>query len=648
MVRRLAPLFLVSLFFLPGTAFGTLPTSGPFHPVALTGTDGLYGPGLGVGIEFDRFDADDELFANPVMNERGDILFRATLRGAGVTSSNDGGLWLYQDGRLALLVREGDAVPGMAGVRFKAVADWAPEPVLCDSGKVLFAAFLEGTGVTSTTEEALFWGDRSGIKMIARQWITELPDRPGVFLGRDLATKNMFTTDPMLLTRDGNVVVRLGVHPGAGPISYFLATLVFSPDTGAIRTFAFGGDALPGNREVLKMSEVLVGTDGAAAGRIEYQGASSSGGGIFTERTGTLEEIYAEDGYAPGGGIYGAFHQKRIAVNRTGEAAFYARGADPFGYDGRFFSEGPFGYNIPFAIAETGVPAPGVPGGQFGFRDNGPLLLADNGTALFIADLWGVPTTSNSGVWTNRSGTGVDLELRKGDPAPGFGGAAFKEFGPAYINGQGQILLVTTLTNSFEVLWIQTVPGGGFTPLASTYVKFDLFGDGSDLRTVEDIIVDPIAPGTSLVLFPPDAATGDGQRIPFNDTGDLVARLKFFGGTEGIFATGAALRCIGDILPGGSVTVQIAGQSQASPVLLALGSGIRVSPLPTAHGDLRLVLPLAKSWPLGAMPASGLLNLPMNVPAGWVSGAEFPFQALVGPWGGPEARLTNLLTLTVQ
>jgi hypothetical protein len=648
MVCRITMFLLVSLFLLPGAAFGTLPASGPFRPVALTGTDGLHGPGLGVGIEFDRFDADDELFANPVMNGRGDILFRATLRGAGVTTSNDGGLWLCQDGRLVLLVREGDPVPGMAGVHFKAVADWAPEPVLCDSGKVLFAAFLEGTGVTSTTEEALFWGDRNGIRMIARQWVTELPDRPGVFLGRDIATKNMFTTDPMLLTRDGNVVVRLGVHPGGGPNSYYLATLMFSPDTGAIRTLAYGGDSLPGNRVVLKMSEALVGNDGAAAGRIEYQGTSSSGGGIFTERTGTLEEIYAEDGYAPGGGIYGPLYQKRIAVTREGKVAFYARGADPFGYDGRFFSEGPFGYNIPFGIAETGEPAPGVSGGRFGFLDNGPLLLADNGTALFIADLWDVPATSNRGVWTNSSGIGVNLEIRKGDAAPGFGGAAFKEFGPAYINAQGQILLVTTLSNSFEVLWIQTIPGGSFTPLASTYVKFDLFGDGSDLRTVEDIIVDPIAPGTTLVLFPSDAATGDGQRIPFNDSGDLVARLKFFGGTEGIFATGAALRCIGDVLPGAGVTVQIAGRSQASPVLLALGSGIRVPPLPTAHGDLRLILPLAKSWSLGAMPASGLLSLPMNVPAGWVSGAEYPFQALVGPWGGSEARLTNLLTLTVQ
>ena len=360
-------LVVASLFCLLGSVSGAQPTTGPSRPVALTGTDGFYGPGLGTGIKFASFHTDDELFCNPVMNNRGDIVFRATITGTGITADNDKGLWLYQNGRLAPLAREGDPVPGMPGVYFDEVSEWAPEPVICDAGKVLFYGFLQGAGITSTTEEALFWGDSQSIKLIAQQWVTELPDRPGVFLGRDLVSKSMLTVEPMAMTADGRPVVRLGVHPGGGSNDYFLANIMFTPATGEIQTLAYGGDPLPGNASINQMGNALVSDGGIPAAWLEYDDLAGWGAAIFSERSGALASIYDEDEPAPGGEKYGPLHHERVAVNGDGHVAFFAWGEDQWGYDGRIFSEGPFGYDIPFLIAETGESAPGTGNGTLPF-----------------------------------------------------------------------------------------------------------------------------------------------------------------------------------------------------------------------------------------------------------------------------------------
>jgi parallel beta-helix repeat protein len=107
------------------------------------------------------------------------------------------------------------------------------------------------------------------------------------------------------------------------------------------------------------------------------------------------------------------------------------------------------------------------------------------------------------------------------------------------------------------------------------------------------------------------------------------------------------LYSVGDVLPGAPIDINLVGIPGLA-ALLALGTGIQDPPQSTPHGDLWLTLPLAKSWQLGAVPATGILTHTATIPSGWVSGSQHPFQALVGPWGGGATRLTNLLTLTVE
>jgi hypothetical protein len=104
---------------------------------------------------------------------------------------------------------------------------------------------------------------------------------------------------------------------------------------------------------------------------------------------------------------------------------------------------------------------------------------------------------------------------------------------------------------------------------------------------------------------------------------------------------------VGAVAPGSLVAIKVVGVP-GFPVLLALGKGIRNPPLPTPYGDLRLKLPLAMTWNLGAIPGTGVKSVTAAVPPGWQAGFRHPFQALVGPQGGATTRLTNLMTLTTE
>ena len=107
------------------------------------------------------------------------------------------------------------------------------------------------------------------------------------------------------------------------------------------------------------------------------------------------------------------------------------------------------------------------------------------------------------------------------------------------------------------------------------------------------------------------------------------------------------LYAVGGVVPGAPIDVKIVG-CPGMPTLLALGNGVADPPLATQHGDLWLTLPLAQSWKLGPVPQNGVLLFSTRVPAGWLPGEQYPFQALVGSWGWKYTKLTNLLCLQVR
>jgi hypothetical protein len=103
----------------------------------------------------------------------------------------------------------------------------------------------------------------------------------------------------------------------------------------------------------------------------------------------------------------------------------------------------------------------------------------------------------------------------------------------------------------------------------------------------------------------------------------------------------------GLVTPGFNLDLKVVGEPGA-PIRLALGSGILDLPLQTMYGDLYLQWPPLAVRSIGVVPSSGVLTLSMIVPSSWQCGETYPFQALVGAFGDPEAMLTNLLALTVK
>lgn len=104
-------------------------------------------------------------FAPPVVNGYGQVAFAASLTGAAVDSSNNGGIWSEGNGSLALVARKGDAAPGTTGAQFSGMSS----PIINGSGHVAFTGFLTGTEVDPQTNSMGIWSDRTGsLELVAR------------------------------------------------------------------------------------------------------------------------------------------------------------------------------------------------------------------------------------------------------------------------------------------------------------------------------------------------------------------------------------------------------------------------------------------------------------------------------------------------
>lgn len=105
---------------------------------------GQQAPGLPVGVTFRDF-------GDPVMNASGQISFNASLEGPGITSANQGSVWLYSAGVLLPVLKGGDipnATQPTTTVRELML------PLLNGSGKLAFGGVVQGPLVAPINESA--------------------------------------------------------------------------------------------------------------------------------------------------------------------------------------------------------------------------------------------------------------------------------------------------------------------------------------------------------------------------------------------------------------------------------------------------------------------------------------------------------------
>ena len=105
------------------------------------------------------------MLAAPLLNDAGDIAFRASLTGAGVDQTNDHGLWSNRSGMLELIARRGDAAPGV-----DAVIDGLPTSFsLSDTGSIGLRVTLDGDGVGTSNDAAVYVDRGGGLELLARE-----------------------------------------------------------------------------------------------------------------------------------------------------------------------------------------------------------------------------------------------------------------------------------------------------------------------------------------------------------------------------------------------------------------------------------------------------------------------------------------------
>lgn len=111
-----------------------------YNPVALNGTDGVYGPGLGTGVTFNG----GSFNATPVINNLGQVAFRAN---ASSTGSPEG-MWISGGGVNTNVALAGGPRPG--GGTYPTASGTINQMAVNDSGE-WFMRIGSATGVVSTT-----------------------------------------------------------------------------------------------------------------------------------------------------------------------------------------------------------------------------------------------------------------------------------------------------------------------------------------------------------------------------------------------------------------------------------------------------------------------------------------------------------------
>ncbi|MEZ6242253.1 MAG: GC-type dockerin domain-anchored protein [Phycisphaerales bacterium] len=208
------------------------------------------------------------------------------------------------------------------------------------------------------------------------------------------------------------------------------------------KTVAYTGELAPGTSgdTFLNTYQPILGNDGLVVfSAVLFDevpgGMLADYTGIWAFANGVLSLIVAPSAEAPGTGgasfgILSGSSLRAISVNSGGEIAFSAPlKRDPpvtVLNDGGIWA-GPVD-NLTI-VAREGDPAPGLDGPVF--SGLGVPALSDSGRMVFEGSLrqgvGGVDGSNDTGIWVGDS-LGLELLARKGDPAPGTGGAKFDRF----------------------------------------------------------------------------------------------------------------------------------------------------------------------------------------------------------------------------
>lgn len=538
---------------------------GPLRPIALTGTDGPLGPGLGAGVVFSNMQLEKTVHpefgtfipAGPCISGTGSVVFGANLSGPGISVANGSGIWAARGGStLSLVARRGDSIPGLPPAY--TYGEFFTAPQICDTHVVNFQSMIGGPDVQVGSDEAAFT-ERSGwMRTLVHEGVTSVPGSaiPTEFGLIDNTAGDPWGNNQWLLTRNGDSAIRCFVRNNDPALINGHTSVCHNAGGPLVKHYRGGDTTTIGSDTVffLGSTQPRINDSGAMlSGRLDggfslWSTRALNGSGFGIPGTGPLRPIFRSGDLAPGTSLqfYGLETGLNFSLNVAGRVGFAAQiGGGEIGGPGGYWSDARFGVLQLIALSETA--APGVPGEVF--NNNSFFVinsaLSDNNNNVIKARLKGssgIGAGNDVGLWTTRStSTGqpglLRLAIREGDmvsfDAPSdYQGLSFGEPDVFWVNSSGLIAFMTLHNDFTRAIWIERADGT-FWPLVKEFTVFDVFGDGTDMRFISEIDV-----------VPSSNATGDGRRSAFNDAGDIAVRIRFVDGAEGIFTTAPAVSCI--------------------------------------------------------------------------------------------------------
>jgi hypothetical protein len=527
---------LTLLYSTAATAFDF--SSFVLQPVALTATDGTFGPQLGSAIAFTGFNGD------PSISSTGEIAYPGDL-----SSNADGGgegFWLHRGGlnnRIALTNTDGVLGPGLGnGLVFD---NTFHEALVGAPGEVLLGGFVAGLGVNDRNNLVYVRHDPGGNVPLVRTGVSnvlgpglgenvvfdtfygaQINEADGVFLGATISGPGVTSATAEGFWRNtpaGNLVfARSGIEgvvgPGLGP------GVTFGSGVGRI---------------AFEQYQYVEGSDDVVfVGRTLTSATSLRGVGIWKNTSAgnaPLALTGATDGLGPGLGPSATFGDSQqipygsltFDVNSTGTVAFFSTLSD--NRRGLWRNLGL--QNEPLMlVGESGALGPGL-GIQdtFATFTHAQLLpdpaINDDNLVLFP----GVLTNSRQrGLWLNDGDENQPIALTgtDGELGPGLGpGVKFTEFNRAYFGDADTVYFTAGL--SFDVpfnrllgLWARR--NGKIYPIA-------IYNELIDVDPTEEIDQRSV----EWVQIPSDFTYNNDYGA--NGAGQIAFRMGFQDGTQGIF-----------------------------------------------------------------------------------------------------------------
>ena len=520
--------------------------------VAITGQPA---PGTDVGVNYDTIDGHIAgynvfVFRGPVVNDSGQVAFRANLKGGGVDSTNKVGVWSEGSGNLGLVARTGDTAPG--GGTFGTVVNVELfSPNLNNAGQTAFYGALTGGDMG-------IWSQGSGsLAMVAREG-SPAPGTPSNVTFSFAPFLPSYAPDlaiPPLLNNAGQISLS-GFLKGSGTDNSN-NTGVWVGGAGSLAQVVRAGTQASGTLSSVKydFGPVTyglndVGQIALVSGLIGSGVNNTNNIGYWSGLAGNLALVARMGDAAPGtppGVNFGAPFISH-GFNNAGKIAiegFLAGNVDDSNDEGLWSNVS----GSLALVARKGSQAAGAPVGvNYGtFTNSGWPVLNDAGQIAFITELagTGVNATNDKGIWSGKPNA-LALVARRGDPAPGTSsGVHFSDLDYPALNRAGQLAFHSGLSGSGvgsandEGIWA-TDPTGALQLIARAGDQLEV--TPGVFRTLSDL------------NFSSTSGNSDGRPSGFNNLGQLAFWAKFTDGSQGVFVSSRVSNVQGDFSRDGRLT----------------------------------------------------------------------------------------------